>query len=136
MGMFSKILARTLPPAVIQQAQDKEMHALVLELACAGPIVRMDISQSIADLYSGLSRNFGTIEALRAAPSDAKSAYFDSMLELQGRLVKVDRNAWAIARLFNTWLLASLTGNQEKASACAKDLAWFLPDNRFPPSAN
>lgn len=112
---------------------ERKMVLLLEELRRADEASKRDIRQSIEDLYLGITTNFRTIEGLKAAPSGQRREFVDLMLALEERMIKADMHGWAITRLFNKWVLASILDKQEDATRLAYDLAFFMPDYKFPP---
>jgi hypothetical protein len=113
---------------------EQKMVLLLEELRRADETSNRDISQSIADLYLSITTNFRTIDGLKAAPSKTCTEYFAFMHALEERMIKADMHGWAITRLFNKWALASVLDKKEDAARLAYDLAFFMPDHKFPPA--
>ena len=142
MGTIFSLIRRALSAApvgaqmlgdIAGKEADTRMQVLLQELRRADVASMRDVGSSIFDLYVSITTNFGTIDGLKAAPSKAMRDYIDMMLDLQGRMGKADTHAWAVTRLFNQWVRASLEDSKEEAAKFAGELAYFMPGHQFPP---
>ena len=117
--------------ATIGKRLDKEMWQLIDELRVSDELSRRDIGDSILDLYLLLTASF-TLSSLKTTPI-LRDERADVLLELQGKLRKKDKHAWAICRLFNQWFKAAML-RQPDETQLAEQLAYFMNNKKFPPT--